>query len=116
MLEMAALDAIKLGLLWAWLVQGVSWAGNVLTFWVWLMFALVVLLLLAYARMPDPPTLALPRFRGKAAWLWQSLDAVQITALAGAGHFVLASVYFLTWFLSYALLGMSDASEEEAQP
>lgn len=115
-LENAVLEVIRLGLLWAWLAQGMAWAGNVLTFWVWLLFALAVLLLLAYARMPGLPAPALPRFRGRWAWLWQSLNAVHITALAGAGHFVLASVGFLTWFLSYALLGMGDASKGEAQP
>lgn len=110
-LENAVLEVIRLGLLWAWLAQGMAWAGNVLTFWVWLLFALAVLLLLAYSALPNLP---LRITRPYLAWLWRLLTWAQIVVLVGAGHAVLAWVMVLSWVLAHALAGTIDQNKKMA--
>ena len=108
-LESALIATAKLGLLYAWLAHGVEWAGNVFAFWVWLVFALAVLLLPAYLAHPNLP---LRITRPHLAWLWRSLTWVQIAVLAGAGHAVLAWVMVLSWVLAHALIEAVNQGEE----
>lgn len=110
-LESALIATVKLGLLYAWLAHGVDWAGNVFAFWVWLVFALAVLLLLAYSALPNLP---LRITRPYLAWLWRLLTWAQIVVLVGAGHAVLAWVMVLSWVLAHALAGTIDQNKKMA--
>lgn len=86
--------AVALGALYAWKVDGIQTAGNLLQFWLW--FLVIVACLIAAIPNKDLPAAVPPRqvilsTVNLTCWL------VMIGALAAFGHFVLAG--FLVWML-----------------
>ena len=97
---------ILIGIAWltyAWLFQGVEWAGNILKFLTGLTFVLSVLLCI-----PDVKKALCEQGRSVPEWVSQLFGIVLCLTLASQGHYVMASVFIFNLVMKSAAFSKSS--------
>lgn len=82
-------DLALIGILGLWLFLGIEGAGNVYSAFVWFIFAMCLLLLLAWSRLPEMKKTVRPVWRKR---INTALSLVQIAALFWFGEMIIGSL------------------------